>query len=84
MRIKFAGRHYDVDRPDVESKMQDVVPEVGRRFFVEINGSDFPIKQVFGVALGLPTAAFPTGYAYNVLTRLGFEIIDAEQGGGIR
>lgn len=77
MRIKYNGRHYDIDRHMVEKKMRGVEPETGRRFFVAVGGVSYPIKQVFGMALGLPVAAFPTGYAYNVLSRLDFEIIDA-------
>jgi len=80
MRIKYNGRIYEVDRQTVEHKMQGVVPEIGRRFFIAIDGNEFPIKQVFGEALSLPVAAFPTSYAYNVLTRLGFEIIDRKAG----
>ena len=76
MRIKYQGRIYDLQRHEVESMMAGVVPDVGRRFFVAIDGMEYPAKQVFSRALGLPVAAFPTGYAYNVLGRLGFEIID--------
>lgn len=79
MRIKYNGRHYEVQRPMIESRMKGVEPETGRRFFVAIGGVEYPIKQVFGVALGLPAAAFSTGYAFNVLSRLGFEIIDAQK-----
>ena len=80
MRIKYQGRIYDLQRHEVESMMAGVVPDVGRRFFVAINGAEYPIKQVFGRALGLPVAAFPTGYSYSVLARLGFEIIDRGAG----
>lgn len=83
MRIKYNGHLYNIERSEVETKMNGVAPEIGRRFFVAIGGNKYPIKQVFGKAIGLPTAAFPTGYAYNVLARLGFEIIDVV-GGGIQ
>ena len=80
MQIKYAGKFYDLSRELIKENLKGVEPETGRRFFVAIGGNKYPIKQVFGKAIGLPTAAFPTGYAYNVLARLGFNIIDAEQG----
>ena len=76
MRIKYTGRIYDVQRQEIEKKMAGVVPETGRRFFVALDRVQYPVKQVFGKALGLPVAAFSTAYAYNVLSRLGFQIID--------
>ena len=81
MQIRCNGKPYTVKRLEIEGKMRNVAPEPIRRFFVSIRGVRFPIKQVFSIATGLPAAAFQTGYAYNVLSRLGFEIIDAEQGG---
>jgi hypothetical protein len=58
--------------------MRGVVPEIGRRYFISIHGVEYPVKQVFAAALGLPVASFPTGYAFNVLQRLGFVVIDKE------
>ena len=76
MRIKFNGLHYEITKEMVQREMKGVEPETGRRFFVVVDGVSFPIKQVFGVVLDVPGAAFSTGYAYNVLSRLGIEIID--------
>lgn len=79
MRIKYSGRAYELAAETIKKNMKGVEPETGRRFFVSINGISYPIKQVFGRALGLPTVAFSTGYAHNVLSRLGFDIIDAQE-----
>ena len=81
MQIKYQGRQYDLTRHKIENLMRGVVPEIGRRYFIAVNGVEYPIKQVFAVALGLPVASFPTGYAFNVLQRLGFIVIDAQGGG---
>ena len=79
MRIKYNGRAYELSAETIKKNMKGVEPEAGRRFFVSIDGISYPIKQVFGRALGLPTVAFSTGYAHNVLSRLGFDIIDAQE-----
>ncbi len=80
MIIKINGTRYELARPEIETLMQGVEPETVRRYFISINGRNYPIKQVFAVAVGLPVASFATGYAFNVLRRLGFEIIDAQAG----
>ena len=80
MRIKYNSRAYELSAETIKKNLEGVEPEAGRRFFVSIGGITYPIKQVFGRALGLPTVAFSTGYAHNVLSRLGFEIIDAQDG----
>lgn len=80
MIIKYAGRRYELTRPEIEEMMRGVVPEIGRRYFIAINGEKYPIKQVFSAAVGLPVASFATGYAFNVLARLGFEIHDEQAG----
>ena len=80
MKIRYQGRHYELTRHKIENVMQGVVPEIGRRYFIEVNHTQYPIKQVFAVALGIPVASFPTGYAFNVLQRLGFIVIDAQGG----
>ena len=80
MQIRYQGRHYELTRHKIENVMQGVVPEIGRRYFIAINGEKYPIKQVFSAAVGLPVASFATGYAFNVLARLGFEIHDEQAG----
>lgn len=82
MKIRFAGRVYDLDRPKVISKLRDVEPEPGRRFFVNINGEEFPIKQAVAAAIDRPVMEIGTNTAYSALRRLGFEIIDVVGGDG--
>ena len=78
MRIIINGRPCNIDRMDIEKKTSSAVPKNGRRFFITINGRAYPVKQVFSIATGLPAVAFSTSQAFNVLSRLGFEISDAE------
>ena len=79
MRVKFAGNPYDVDKKSVESRLQGVAPEIGRRFFIEVGGLKYPIKQAVSVTIGRPVTEIGTNACYATLRRLGFEVIDAQE-----
>jgi len=77
--VKFTirGKVYDITREDVVNAVKDVEPEplIGKRkYYVEINGKQYPIKQVVGLVTGLPRIAFTAMDAYRILTKLGFEV----------
>ena len=76
MRLKVRGKLYDTTKKEVEKKLFNVEPEIGRKYFVEIRGSYYPIKQVVGEAFSLPRAEFITQEAYRILRNLGFKIIE--------
>lgn len=76
MRIKHCGRFYNLDRRNIENVLKSAEPENGQRFFIASGGREYPLKQVFSLATGVPAMAFPTNQAFSVLSRLGFEIID--------
>ncbi len=81
MRVRVGGRVFEVCREDVFKAVRGVKPEPlsGRRkYYVEIDGRRYPIKQVVGLLLGLPRVAFTAMEAYRVLTRLGFEVKSRE------
>ena len=78
MRVKINGKLYSLDRLMVEKKTSGVAPEIGRRFFIAIDGQRYPLKQVLAAATDLPAVALSTNQAFNILNRLGFEILDAE------
>jgi len=81
MRFTLNGQSFDVEPNDILRKIKNVEPENGRRFFIIVNEIRYPIKQALSIATNLPGAAFPTSTAYNVLSRLGFTIIDEKVGG---
>ncbi len=78
MRIILKGKAYDITRQDIETKLRAVSPEVGGKvkYFVEIRGKQFPVKQVLSQVLNIPRAGFTSQDVYGILQRLGFEITE--------
>ena len=75
MRVAIRNKIYDINKEDVEKKLRAIEPQEGRaRYFVEIRGKQFSIKQASSEALGLLRPAFTTQEAFTILQRLGFEI----------
>ena len=75
------GRRFDIEKDDIINAVRGVEPEplTGRRkYYVEINGRKYPIKQVIGLVTGLPRVAFTAMDAYRILTKLGFEVKEVE------
>ena len=48
-------------------------PEAIRKYFVEIGGRKFPVKQAVSVGVGAPRASFGTEAAIHALTKLGYK-----------
>jgi hypothetical protein len=46
------------------------------RYYVPYNGKLLPIKAVVAEAAGVPPMAFQSAQAYQILTGLGFSIVD--------
>jgi len=75
------GKQFDIERDDVINAVKNVEPEplTGRRkYYVEISGRRYPIKQVVSLVTGLPPIAFTAMDAYRILTKLGFEVKEVE------
>jgi len=76
-RITIRGRDFDISRQDVERTLERLEPEPlkGRaRYYIEHNGKKYPIKQVVAEVTGLLRVAFTSRDAYDVLTKLGFDV----------
>jgi len=78
MRVTIKGKTYSIDTENVEKKLREIQPEEDERakYFVEIAGKQFPIKQVLSKTLNLLKPAFTTQEAFTILQRLGFEITE--------
>ncbi len=78
MRFVIGGKSFEISRNDILAATQDVFPKSfdGRnRYYVEIHGKKFPIKQPIHLVTELPyTGGFTAGDASRVLKKLGFTI----------
>jgi len=73
------GKVYDITREDIIKSVKDSEPEPltgKRKYYIEIEGKRYPIKQVIGLVTGLPRIAFTAMDAYRILNKLGFEVKD--------
>jgi hypothetical protein len=71
--IRLGGISYPFDRKTFESRLAKTQPEEIRKYFVEIGGRKFPVKQAVSVGVGAPRASFGTEAAIHTLTRLGYQ-----------
>ena len=65
---------YEYSKEDFERELIGLEPEIIRQYYVEINGKQFPPKQVISHILKLGKVEFTTMDAANILRRLGFRI----------
>ena len=82
MRFRIQGNEYDIDRDGLVEAVRGVRPNAGdgrHKFYVEIGGTLYPIKQPVHLVTGLPYIAFTAQYAYRILTGLGFKVRGAEE-----
>jgi antitoxin HicB len=78
MRFGIGGRSYEIKREDIILATRGVIPKTvdGRnKYYVEIHGEKYPIKQVIHIATGLRyTEDFTAQYAKRILEKLGFTV----------
>jgi hypothetical protein len=76
--IRLGGIEYPLDRKSFEARLTSVQPEAIHKYFVEIGGRKFPVKQAVSVGLDAPRAGFRTDAAIRALTKLGYTTQTAE------
>ena len=79
MDFKLRGRSLSVTQADVLRVTRDVPPapvDGRKKYFVELHGRNYPIKQVLQLVSNLSSAVFTTKDAHRILSRLGFDIED--------
>lgn len=79
MKFVVGGEEYDLTREEVERRMRGVEPEVIRKHVVEMLGTVYPPKQVFGTVARRPRTSFTTMEAQRVLSKLGFRCRTADR-----
>jgi hypothetical protein len=70
--IRLGGVQYPFDRKSFEARLAKAQPEAIRKYFVEIGGRNFPVKQAVSVGLGAPRASFGSDVAIHALTKMGY------------
>lgn len=77
MHFTIGDKRYRLTREDVVKKMRNVQPDTvdGRnKYFVELSGRPYPIKQIVREATGMKALDFTSQDANRVLAKLGFHI----------
>ena len=73
LAIRLGGVQYPLDRKAFEARIANAQPEAIHKYFVEIGGRKFPVKQAVSVGLGAPRASFRSDAAIHALTKLGYK-----------
>ena len=77
MDFRIRGARYAITPESVRNVTRGVEPNAadGRhKYFIELHGRKFPIRQVLQLVTGLTSPGFTSQDAYRILSRLGFEI----------
>ena len=77
MDFRIRGTRYAITPEDVSNATRGVQPSAadGRhKYFVDLHGRQYPIKQVLQLVTGLTSPGFISQDAHRILSRLGFEI----------
>jgi hypothetical protein len=70
----LGGKRYEISRKGVEEALKSVVPRPLDKYFVTVNGRNYPPKQVLSAVLRKPLVTFTTMDAQRVLHSLGLEV----------
>lgn len=70
--ISLGGVVYPFSRKLFDERISHTQPESIRKYFVEIGGRNFPVKQAVSVGFEAPRASFSSEAAIHALTRLGY------------
>lgn len=81
MVFMLSGRQCQLSKEEVERTMTGVQPIKGRNYFVNVNGEKYPVTQVLYLSLrkqcgGLSLLDISNNIAKNILSQIGFEIIE--------
>jgi len=59
---------------NILKSIRNIEPEPVGKYYVRIDGREYPIKQVISIALNIPKISFTSMDAYRILTKLGFKV----------
>ena len=75
------GERYRLSRTRVIQSMEGVPPSPISVHAVDVDGTWFPVKQVFSQALQIPRSSFISTRAQELLKKLGFRLWDTDLDG---
>lgn len=73
-RFIIRGDVYEIDAEKIRQAVKGSTPKPISKYYVEIDGQRYPIKQVLAMVSNIPLIGFTSLDAYRVLNKLGFEI----------
>ncbi len=80
MKVTIRDKFYNITKENVKESLEGIEPEEGKvKYFLEIKGKKFPIKQALSRALKLPKPVFTTQHAFDIFTKLGLKITERNQ-----
>jgi antitoxin HicB len=78
VRFIIGNQVFEIKREDIINSLNKIFPKPfdGRnKYYLEVNGTKYPIKQPIHLVTGLPyTGRFGAQDAHRILTKLGFKI----------
>jgi hypothetical protein len=72
------GQPHRLTRAAVLKAMRGQIPGRIQTYAVDVEGVRFPVKQVLAQSLRVPVTSFVSTRAQDILTKLGFEVINVE------
>lgn len=74
MRFTVKGREFDISKEQIIKAVKEEEPRSITKYYVEIGGIRYPIKQVVELVTGLHPIDFTSMYANDILSKLGFDV----------
>ena len=74
MRFTIKGKEFDITKEQVVRTVKGKQPKSIKKYYVEIEGVRYPIKQVVEWVTGLHLIDFTSMYANDILSKLGFDV----------
>jgi 5-methylcytosine-specific restriction protein B len=83
MEFTIGKRKVELSKERVVEALKGLQPEPFRgraRYYIELEGKKYPVKQVVVAVTGLSKESFATEQAVRVLKALGFKVKDLKRG----
>jgi len=87
MEFVIGKRKVELTKEKVVEVLRGLEPEPLRgraKYYVELDGRKYPVKQVMATVTGLSKESLSTEQAVKVLKALGFDVKDLRRGAGSR